>query len=194
MDIIQAITSIKAIDLLVFFAFFALFILGYMQGIIRRLLGIASIILSLLIGAQLRTPLGDFLAKNWTQYSSSYNHMIAFGAVFLAGTIASTIALQLFVKPTPLFARYPAVDEIIGGLLGLLQGAIILAAFYLITDPFFAGAGNAMRPNEFPFIRQIHDVLQGSVTADIVRNQLVPAVLFLFGALFPPDVTAAFTH
>ena len=192
MDIIQAITNIKAVDLLVFFALFALFILGYMQGIIRRLLGIASILLSLLISAQLRTPLGDFLAQNWTQYSSPYNHMIAFGAVFLAGTIASTIALQLFVKPTPLFAKYPAVDEILGGLLGLLQGALILAAFYLITDPFFAATGSALRPNEFPFIRQIHDALQGSVTADIVRNQLVPGVLFLFGALFPADVTAVF--
>jgi uncharacterized membrane protein required for colicin V production len=191
-DIIGAIQSVKAIDLLVFFAFFALFILGYMQGIIRRLLGIASILLSLLIGAQLWGPLGDFLAQNWTQYSSSYNHMIAFGAVFLAGTIASTIALQLFVKPIPLFAKYPVVDEILGGLLGLLQGAIILAAFYLITDPFFAATGNAARPNEFPFIRQIHDVLQGSVTADIVRNQLVPSVLFFFGALFPADVTAVF--
>src|SRR4029077_7450474 len=125
---------------------------------------------------------------------SPYNHMLAFGAVFLAGTIASTIALQLFVKPTPLFAKYPVVDEILGGLLGLLQGAIILAAFYLITDPFFAGAGAAARPNEFPFIRQIPDVLQGSITADIVRNQIVPAVLFLFGALFPPDVTAVFNH
>ena len=192
MDIIEAITSVKAIDLLIFFAFFALFILGYMQGIIRRLLGIASILLSLLIGAQLWRPLGDFLAQNWTQYSAQYDHMLAFGAVFLAGTIASTIALQLFVKPVPLFAKYPVVDEILGGLLGLLQGALILAAFYLITDPFFAATGSAARANEFPFIRQIHDVLQGSVTADIVRNHLVPAVLFFFGALFPNDVTAVF--
>ena len=192
MDIIGAITSVKAIDLLVFFAFFGLFILGYMQGIIRRLLGIASIIISLLVAAQLRTPVGGFLSQNWTQYLPEYDHMIAFGAIFLAGTIGSTIALQLFFKPIPLFARYPVIDEILGGLLGLVQGALLLAAFYLITDPFFTTVGTSQRGNEFPFVRQIHDALQGSVTADIVRNQLVPAVLFFFGALFPADVTAVF--
>jgi len=191
-DIIAVITGVKAVDLLVFFAFFALFILGYMQGIIRRLLGIGSIVISLLIAAQLRTPLGDFLSQNWTQYTPAYDHMIAFGSIFLAGTIGSTIALQLFFKPIPLFAKYPVVDEILGGLLGLLQGALILAAFYLITDPFFTIIGQGARANEFPFIRQIHDVLEGSGTASIVRNQIVPAVLFFFGGLFPPDVTAAF--
>jgi uncharacterized membrane protein required for colicin V production len=191
-DIIGFITSVKAVDLLVFFAFFGLFILGYVQGIIRRLLGIASILISLLVAAQLRTPVGAFLSNNWTQYSSEYDHMIAFGSIFLAGTIASTIALQLFFKPLPLFAKYPVVDEVLGGLLGLLQGALILAAFYLITDPFFTTAGQHAQTNEFPFIRQIHDVLQGSVTADIVRQDLVPSVLFFFGAIFPADVTAVF--
>lgn len=190
-DIIGAITSIKAIDLLVFFAFFALFILGYIQGIIRRLLGIGSVLITLLLAAQLRAPVGDFLSQNWTQYTPAYDHMIAFGSIFLAGTIASTIALQLFFKPVPLFAKYPVVDEIIGGLLGLLMGAILLAAFYLILDPVFT-IDQSARANEFPILRPVWDALQGSLTADIARHQLVPAVLFFFGGLFPNEVTAVF--
>lgn len=192
MDIIGAITSIKGVDLLVFFVLFALFVLGYMQGIIRRLLGIGSILLSLLIAAQIRTPLGDFLTTNWTQYTPQYDHMIAFGSVFVAGVVGSTIALQLFFKPMPLFANYPVLDEILGGILGLVQGALVLAAFFLITDPFFAVVGAGAQHNEFPFIRQIYEALQGTVTADIVRNQVVPFFLFFFGALFPPDVTSLF--
>ena len=192
MDIINAILSIKAVDLLVFFAFFAMFILGFMQGIIRRLLGIASILLSLLIASQLRDPFGGFLSENWTQYTPEYDHMLAFGSVFLAGTIGSAIALQLFYKPIPLFAKYPMVDEIVGGLLGILEGALLLAAFYLITDPFFVLADAGAHANEFPFVRGIHDALQGSATADIARNQLAPAVLVALGALFSADVKSAF--
>lgn len=191
MDIGQAITSIRAVDLLVFFAFFAFFILGYMQGIIRRLLGIASVLITLLLAAQLREPVGDFLARNWTQYTPGYDHMIAFGSIFLAGTIASTIALQLFFKPVPLFAKYPVVDEIFGGLLGLLQAAIILAAFFLITDPYFTIEQSA-RANEFPIVRPVWDSLQGTITVDIVRHGLVPTVLFFFGGIFPTEVTAVF--
>lgn len=192
MDIIAAITALNGVDLLVFFVLFALFVLGFMQGIIRRLLGIGAMLLSLLIAAQVRTPLGAFLSTNWTQYSPEYNHMLAFGSVFVAGVVASTIALQLFYKPMPLFARYPVLDEVFGGLLGLVQGALVLAAFYLITEPFFTIAGQTAQSNEFPFVRQVYDTLHGSLTADIVRDQIVPFLLFLFGGLFPSDVTSVF--
>lgn len=192
MDIIGSITSIKGVDLLFFFIFFALFVLGYMQGVIRRALGIGAILLSLLLAAQLRAPLGDFLAKNWTQYSPEYNHMLAFGSIFVAGVIASTIAMQLFFKPVPLLARYPALDELLGGVLGLVQGALVLAAFFLITQPFFATSGHVAQANEFPFVRQIYDALQGTVTADIARTRIVPFVLLLFGGIFPGDVTSVF--
>lgn len=192
MDIIGAITGIKGVDLLFFFIFFALFVLGFMQGVIRRLLGIASILVSLLIAAQLRSPVGAFLTEHWTQYTPAYDHMIAFGTVFLAGTVASTIAMQMFLKPVPLFARYPVFDEIAGGLLGLVLGALVLAAFYLITEPFFTTAGQVARSNEFPFVRQIWETLQGSTTANLARERFVPAVLFFFGGIFPADVTAAF--
>ena len=193
MDIIASVTSIKGVDLLAFFVFFALFVFGYMQGVLRRLLGIGSILFSLLIAAQIRAPLGDFLTVNWTQYSSQYDHMLAFGSVFVAGTVASTIALQLFFKPTPLFAKYPVLDEVLGGVLGLLQGALILAAFYLITEPFFAVSGATARSNEFPFVRQIYETLQGSTTAEVVRDRIVPFLLLLLGGMFPSDVTSVFS-
>jgi uncharacterized membrane protein required for colicin V production len=192
-DIVGAIQSIEAIDLLIFFALFGMFILGFMQGIIRRLLGIASMVLSLLVAAQIRGPLGDFLAQNWTQYPPDYNRMIAFGTVFVAGTIASTIAIQLFYRPIPLFAQYPAVDEILGGVLGVIQAGLILGAFFLITDPFFLTTGQEASSNEFPFVREIHQAFDGSVTASIVRDRIAPFILLLFGALFPPAVKDVFT-
>ncbi len=192
MDIIGAITSIQAIDLLIFFALFGMFILGFIQGVIRRLLGFAAILISLLVAGQLRGPLGDFLAQNWTQYPSDYNHMIAFGTVFVAVSIAATIAIQLFYRPTPLFAQYPIIDEILGGVIGVLEAGLILAAFFLITDPFFQTTGKDAAGTEFPFIREIHNAFQDSITGSIVRDRIVPFILFLFGAVFPDDVKDVF--
>lgn len=192
MDIIGAITSIDPVDLLVFFALFGMFILGFMQGIIRRLLGTASILISLLVAAQLRAPLGDFLARNWIQYPTEYNHMIAFGTIFVAGSVAATIAIQLFYRPVPLFAQYPAIDEVLGGVLGLIQGGLILGAFFLITDPFYLTVGGTYSGPEFPFIHSVHDALNESLTATIVRDRIVPALLFVFGFVFPADVKDVF--
>jgi len=191
-DIIGAITSVEPIDLLVFFALFGMFILGFMQGIIRRLLGTASILISLLVAAQVRGPLGDFLARNWIQYPTEYNQMIAFGTVFVAGSVAATIAIQLFYRPLPLFAQYPMIDEILGGVIGLIEAGLILGAFFLITDPFFLTVGEKVSSPEFPFIREIHQQLDGSLTASIVRDRIVPGILFVFGAVFPPAVKDVF--
>jgi uncharacterized membrane protein required for colicin V production len=194
MDIIATITSIEPIDLLVFFALFGFFILGFMQGVIRRLLGIASILISLLLAGQLREPLGDFLARNWTQYPAEYNHMIAFGTVFLAGSIAATIAIQLFYRPVPLFTQYPVIDEILGGVLGVIQAGLILTAFFLITDPFFLTVGHEAHGTEFPFVREIHNAFDDSLTAVIVRDRLAPALLAVFGLAFADEVKDVFKN
>ncbi|MEW5991406.1 MAG: CvpA family protein [Chloroflexota bacterium] len=192
MDIIGAITSIDAIDLLIFFALFGMFILGFMQGIVRRLLGTASILISLLVAAQLREPLGDFLARNWTQYPTEYNHMIAFGTVFLAGSVAATIAIQLFYRPVPLFAQYPVIDEILGGVIGVIEAGLILGAFFIITDPFFLTVGVDKTTAEFPFIREISEAFEGSLTATIIRDRIAPFILLVFGVAFPPAVKDVF--
>jgi len=191
-DIIGAITAVQPIDLLVFFGLFGMFILGFMQGIIRRLLGIASVLLSLLIAAQVREPLGSFLAQNWTQYPAEYNFMIAFGTVFLAGSIGSTIAIQLFFRPVPLLARYPVIDEILGGVLGLVQAGLILGAFFIITDPFFLTVGQNAGATEFPFVREIHTAFNDSITAAITRDRIVPFIFLLLGAGFPAAVKDVF--
>lgn len=192
MDIIGAITSVQAIDLLVFFGLFGMFILGFMQGTIRRLLGIGSILLSLLVAAQIRDPLGSFLAQNWTQYPTEYNFMIAFGAVFLAGSIGATIVIQLFYRPVPLFSRYPVIDEILGGVLGLIQAGLILGAFFIITDPFYLTVGQNAGATEFPFVREIHTALDDSITAAITRDRIVPFLFLLLGAAFPAAVKDVF--
>ncbi|MEO7664693.1 MAG: CvpA family protein [Candidatus Limnocylindrales bacterium] len=192
MDIVALISTIQPIDFVVFFALFGMFILGFMQGTVRRLLGLAAVLLSLLLAAQIRAPLGDFLARNWTQYPREYNQMIAFGAVFVAFSIAATIVIQLFYKKVPLFSKYTVVDEILGGLLGIVQGGLILAAFFIITDPFFLTVGQKAVSVEFPFVRDIHNTFDGSVTSVIVRDRIVPVLLLVLGAAFPSDVRDVF--
>ena len=66
-------------DLLVLLLLVAGFVMGYLQGTIRRLLGIAQVLFSLVLAAQIRGPLGDFLVSNWTQFVPEYSRMLAFG-------------------------------------------------------------------------------------------------------------------
>ncbi|MDQ2964786.1 MAG: CvpA family protein, partial [Chloroflexota bacterium] len=128
MDIAEILRSIDPFDLLVLLILAALFILGYIQGTIRRLLGIASLLFSFLLAANLRGPLGDFLVENWTQFPPEYSRMVGFGTLFVAASLAFSLVIQAFYRRVPLFDKYTVVDELLGGLLGILQGVILLGA------------------------------------------------------------------
>lgn len=171
----------------------AWFIVGYAQGIIRRLFGIVALVFALLVAAQLRGPLGDYLAQQWTTAPAEYSDMVAFGALFVALWIALSIGIQLAYRPAPLLPRYPVIDEILGGVLGVLEGAILLIVLLLVTDPYFAGqSGQVASSGEFAPFRNLHGFLDDSLTAAYLRDNVIPNILAVLGFLFPHDVVDTF--
>jgi len=191
-DIAQFIRSINAFDLLVVLVMFALFILGFIQGTIRRLLGIASILFSFLVAANLREPLGGYLAANWRQFPAEYGVMLGFGLVFVLGVVVFSLLIQTFYNKTPISEKYVVVDEVLGGFLGILQGAILLGSAIIILDTFFRIPGIAISPGELPFLRSFFLAYDGSVTVDIFRHALIPAFLAITGPLVPQGIKAFF--
>jgi uncharacterized membrane protein required for colicin V production len=192
MDFGEFIAGFGTFDLLVVLYFGAFFVLGYIQGTIRRLLGIASILFSFLFAANLRAPLGEFLASNWRQFSPEYAVMIGFGTVFIAGAIAFTVVIQGFYKTQPLFEKQRFVDELIGGVLGLLQAAIFLGCVIIVLDTFFTVPGIPQSPNELPFLRDFWNALNDSNTVEIFRATLIPAFFAITGAFVPADIRRFF--
>ncbi len=188
MNISDFLLSINVFDLLVlaFLAFF--FILGFIQGTIRRLLGLASVLFSFLVAANLREPLGNFLAPNWNHLDPNYAIMVGFATVFVAGVIASTLVIQAFYKKVPLFEKYTVVDEVLGGILGVLQGALLLGAMIVILDSFFMIPGVGTRDAELPLLRQVFEAYNPSNTAGIFRGSILPIFLALLGPFIPQEV------
>jgi uncharacterized membrane protein required for colicin V production len=185
-------SSAGAVDLVLVLFFVGFFVLGFAQGTIRRLIGILSILFSFLFAASLREPLGQFLGQNWRQFSEQYAYMIGFGAVFLAGTVAFTVIIQGFYKTQPLFEKQRFVDEVLGGLLGLLQATIVLAAVIVILDSFFTIPGIPQNPNELPLLREFWGALDGSNTADLFRERVIPFLFAISGPFIPGSIKQLF--
>jgi uncharacterized membrane protein required for colicin V production len=185
-DVGAILNDFGTVDLLTVLYFMGFFVLGFAQGTIRRLLGIASILFSWFLAALLAEPLSEFLGANWTQFSKDYSYMIGFATIFVASSIAFALVLQGVYKPQPLFKKARFADEIIGGVLGLVQAAIIYGAVLIILDSFFRIPGIPVDPQELPFLREVWTALDGSNTAVIFRDTLIP-VFFVLTGLFVPD-------
>jgi uncharacterized membrane protein required for colicin V production len=179
-------------DLLLVLYFLAFFVLGFAQGTIRRLIGIASILFSFLFAANLSEPLGAFLGSNWAQFSRQYAYMIGFGTVFVAASLAFALVVQGFYKPQPLFAKARFVDEIIGGLLGLVQAGLILIALIVILGSFFLIPGITKDPQELIGLRDLWTALESSKIVDFFQATLIPGFFVVFDLFIPDSIQVWF--
>ena len=189
MDILS---SINKFDLLVVLFAFGMFVLGYVQGTIRRVLGLASMLFSFLFAANLRDSVGSYLALNWNQFPDQYAVMLGFGIIFVAATIAFTLVIQGFYHKQSLFKRATVADEIIGGLLGIVQALFLVGCVIVILDSFFRLPGMPQTDGEIPFLRNFWGVLDTSTTAEIFRSRLIPGFIQVFGLLIPQDLQALY--
>ena len=190
MNIGEFLSSINRFDLLVVLFVFGMFVLGFIQGTIRRLLGLASMLFSFLFAVNLREPLGGYLAQNWNDYPDEYAVMLGFGIVFVAATIAFTVVIQGFYHKQALFQKASAADEVIGGLLGIVQALFLVGCIIVILDSFFRIPTVPKTANEFTWIRSFFDLMNTSAVAELFRSRLIPGFIAVFGLLIPTDIKA----
>ena len=188
MDFGEFIGRLTVFDLLVGLFIFGFFVLGFVQGTIRRLLGIGSMIFSFLLAANLRDPLGRFLAENWRQFPAEYSFMLGFLAVFVAATIAFTVTIQGFYKTQPLFAKARFADEALGGVLGLFQAILFLAITIVILDSFYQVPGIPVSNGELGWLRDFWNALDASQTAVVFRDSILPVFFALIGIFIPREI------
>lgn len=186
MDLGEFLGGFGIVDLLLALLFLSFFVLGFAQGTIRRVIGIGSILFSFLFAANVAEPLGGFLGQNWTQFAREYSYMIGFGTIFLAAAIAFALVAQGFYKPQPLFTKARFVDEIIGGLLGIVQLGLILLSVVVILDSFFSLRGISVDAQELAWLRSLWSALDSSTIVDFFRTVVIPRFFNVFD-LFIPD-------
>jgi uncharacterized membrane protein required for colicin V production len=187
-NIADSLSAINVFDVLVVLYLFGWFILGFIQGTIRRVVGIASIVFSFFLAAQLHGALGDFLAQNWTQFPREYSVMIAFLTIFVASVVAFTLVIQGTYRKAPLFVDKPVIDEILGGLLGVLQGFLLLLFITIILDQYFLYTNLPKDEDEIGILRTFWEAVNGSGTGQLLHDSIIPAFVGLFSFLIPQSV------
>jgi uncharacterized membrane protein required for colicin V production len=187
---LDSLKSAPLVDIVILIGFGGCFVLGFAQGAIRRILGILSIVFAFLVAANLRDPLGNYLAENWRQFDADYNHLLAFSIVFVVGAVVSSIVIQGFYKRTELNANHPILDDVVGGLLGLVQGLILLIFVVIILN---SSVMSPARSGDVAQFRYVHDlIVDQSHIADAIRTVVAPPLMHVLSFLMPTDLVSMF--
>ena len=192
MDIGGFFATVNLTDLVILVYLLGWFVLGYAQGAVRRLVGTLTVAFSFFLAAQLNTYLGPFLASHWTQFPSGYAQMVGFGALFLAAVFAFALITQGTYQRVAVFAEHPVVDEVAGGILGIVQGSLLLLCAVVILDQFFLRGPAAADPSELPLLREFWTAVNGSWTGGLLHGQLIPGFVGLTGFLLPSPLRALY--
>lgn len=179
-------------DLLVLLLLVAGFVLGYLQGTIRRLIGIVAAVVSLILASQLSVPVGDWLAQNWAQFPPGYSRMIAFAAIFAISLIVLGIITQVYYERGPLLPRYRLADPLLGGVLGVVEAAMLIGVLVLVLDSYYSTPDLIVSAGEFIFVRDFYNAVDISRAADLYRATLIPGLFALIGFFIPEHLRALY--
>ena len=193
MDVVEFIEGLNLFDILVVFFVAAFFVVGYIQGTLRRALGLAIALVSLLLAMNLRDPLGAWLTQYWTQLPQAYVYMLALGGSFLTIYIAGSIAVQTFYRKTTIFTKATVVDELVGGILGAVQALLLVSAMIIILDSYYAQSGVRTNPNELGILGDIYTFYNASHVVELFRSSLIPLFFALFGWIVPSDLAEMYS-
>jgi uncharacterized membrane protein required for colicin V production len=191
-NIIDFMRTVNLVDAVIAVLLFGAFVLGFLQGAIRRLVGILTILFSFYLAAQLQVQIGGFLAENWRQFPPRYPEMIGFLTVFVAAVVAFALVVQGAYSRVHVFAKYPVVDEILGGILGVVEGGLLLLFLTMILDQYFLASTPGAQASELPVLREAWSAVNGSGTGAILHNTLIPGLVTVTGLLLPIGVRATY--
>lgn len=180
--------SVNLNDVLIVLFLFGCFILGFVQGTVRRVVGILSMAFSFFLAALLSVPLGEFLTRHWTQFPPEYAAMVGFLTVFVAAVIAFSLVIQGTYKKAPLFGKYPVIDEILGGILGVVQGFMLLMFLVIILDQFFLLTNFPVDDDELPLLRGVWAAIDSSGTGELLHSTVIPAFVTITAFLLPDSI------
>jgi uncharacterized membrane protein required for colicin V production len=187
-DVVEFIQGLNLFDILAAFFVAGFFVVGYIQGTLRRLLGLAIALGSLLVAMHLQAPIGGWLAQYWTHLPGQYVAMLGFGGSFLVIYIGGSIAVQTFYRRTTIFARASVIDELIGGILGACQALLLLGTVILALDSYYAQLAVAPAPGELGILRDLFNLYDRSQIGELFRGSLLPLFFALFGWITPANL------
>ncbi|MCX8105378.1 MAG: CvpA family protein [Ignavibacterium album] len=122
----------NTIDLIILLAALIGFILGFKDGFLRKLIGVIGFIAAVFLAAYFKTPVGRFIESSFgIEYYLA--EIIAALFIFFITVLLFSI-LKRIIHP---FDKINSlINQIIGGIVGILQLLIFLSAVFLLLNIF----------------------------------------------------------
>jgi hypothetical protein len=176
-----------SVDIVLVLIIAGAFLVGFLWGVIRSLLMLAGWFVVFVLSAILSVPVGDYLTNQWTAYSADWDHMAAFGILYVGGLIAAVVLAWVGVKGAQGVTKYRLLDDIGSGALMAFVAVLGIAGFIVVLSTAYFGPPGAtvVGPD---WTRDLYNSLINSQIGSGLADTLIPALGSILGLLLPDYV------
>jgi uncharacterized membrane protein required for colicin V production len=161
---------------------------GWRTGLLKRLIGIGFMIISFVVSAYLRYPIGAIAHSLFKGIPTSYANLVGYTIAFPVILAGLHIASAFLLRRVSMTGITKELDQALGAVVGGIEGILIIAAAIVILDAYF-GTGTSLRqPPSLGFLKSFTQAFNASTTVHILRGSVVPVVLAILGPLLPKDI------
>lgn len=161
---------------------------GWSSGFIRRLLGLLFLVASFVAGAYLRGPAGALVGNFLPQIPSAYAEMVGYTVASSALLLGLNLVSSPFMSRAPKHGLSRKTDQLLGLILGGVEGVLILSAAIVILHTY-ASVQSVGGFVDTGLLHDVRDAVDGSTIGQVLEKTTVPIVLLLLGPLLPKDIT-----
>ena len=167
-------------------------VVGFFWGAARSLLLLAAWVLAFLAGAHLKTGLGSYLDREWSQFSPGFNDMAAFAIIFIGLLIAAPVAIFVSTRGSQRVTRFQVLDDLVGAFFAVFVAVLGIAGTMIVLSTFY-GPDFAVDPAGGPqWTANLYQNLMASNIGGSINDIVVPIIGFVLGPVLPQDVGEVF--
>lgn len=161
---------------------------GWRAGFLKSLAGLIFTILSFVLGAYIRYPVGAVASTFFKSIPANYANLVGYAIAFPALLAGLHVASRVTLGRIRIQGVTRAVDAALGAIFGAVEAILILSVAVVILDTYF-GKGSALAdlvPNGT--VKDLVKAFNASTTVHLLRDTTVPVILAVLGPLLPTDV------
>jgi uncharacterized membrane protein required for colicin V production len=166
----------------------AMLFAGWRTGFVRRALGIVFIVVSIVLGAYLRYPVGALSQAFFKNIPADYANLVGYAICFPLILGGLTILSGALLRKTAVSGLEREVDGALGAALGAVEAILIISALIVIVDTYFGISSNLHHTVGFASVTSLASSFNASTTVHLLRDTTVPLVQGLLSPLLPTNL------
>lgn len=156
--------------------------IGFTQGILRYVLSALAVLVAFVLAAQLKGPVAGAFGV-WQAFPPEGRELLFFVLLFFGLVIGLWLLIRVVYRRT----RLPVakqVDEIGGGILGLVFVVILFSFHVVVLDSFYRGEG----ADTSGAVGAYYNALDDSLIVGFLRETVIPGVGFVARPFVPREI------